>query len=92
MSQGRPAKCTGITARVRGVIARSKAAGSRQPVSGSQSAKTGTWPAWMTALAVAAKVIGDVTTSAPGSRSSASNARCNAAVHEETATAAGAST
>ncbi len=29
MSQGRPYKCVGTTARVRGVIARSNAAGSR---------------------------------------------------------------
>jgi hypothetical protein len=43
-------------------------------------------------FAVAAKVIGEVTTSAPGARSSASSARCSAAVHELTATAAGAPT
>ncbi len=45
MSQGRPYKCVGTTARVRGVIARSNASGSRLNVTGSTSAKTGLSPA-----------------------------------------------
>src|SRR5574341_879077 len=80
--QGRPAKCTGRIAFVRGVIARSIRAGSMLNVSRSTSTKTGRAPVWMTAFAVAQKVIGVVMTSWPGPTPETTMERWSAAVHE----------
>ena len=75
---------------MRGVIRRRTSSGSMFNVARSQSANTGSQPAWTMAFAVAQKVIAVVITSAPGGKSSTRSARCSAAVHELTATAAGA--
>ena len=62
-------------------------AGSMFIVSGSTSTSTGRRPASATTFAVAGKVYAGTSTSSPGLSSSASTARCSAAVPDETATA-----
>src|SRR5687767_1829095 len=61
-------------------------------VSGSTSTSTGTAPAATITLAVAANVIAEVITSAPGPTPLADSARCSAAVQDVVAKAASAPT
>ena len=82
ISQGRPAKCTGMIAFVFGVIFVSTSCGEIFIVIGSISAKTGLAPAWIMALMVAQKVSGVVITSSPGPTPAANMLRCKAAVQE----------
>ena len=79
-------------ARVRPVIAASIRAGLIVSVSRSTSTSTGRAPTCSTTLTVAANVSGVVITSSPGPIPLASSAVWRAAVHELTATAAGAET
>src|SRR3989304_10028562 len=72
---------------VREVMAASTARGSMLPVPWSTSTNTGRAPRWSAALAVAAKVKGEVTPSSPGPTPIAAYATCSAAVPELTATA-----
>ena len=78
---------------VRGVIAAATAAGSMHSVASSTSTKTGRAPARTITLAVAGQVSGVVMTSSRSSAPipSARSARYIAAVHDETASASGAS-
>ena len=69
---------------MRGVIAGSMAAGSMLAVSGRQSTKTGVAPAWLTASAVAMKVLTGTMTSSPGPTPAACRARRTASVPELT--------
>ena len=85
MSHIRPAKCTGIMARVRGVIAASTAARDKFIVPGSQSASTGVAPLCRIAFTVAQNVSGVVITSSPGPRPATTQAKCSPAVQEFTA-------
>src|SRR5690606_39650886 len=79
-----------MIARVRGVIASATRAGSRVNVSGSMSASTGRAPTCSITLTDEQNVMGVVMTSSPGPISSANRARCNPAVQELSASAAGA--
>ena len=82
-----------MIARVRGVTAAATAAGSMHSVAASTSTKTGRAPARTITLAVAGQVSGVVMTSSPSPAPmpSARSARYIAAVHDETASASGAS-
>ena len=66
MSTGRPARYTGMMARVCGVMAASTASRSMLRVRGSISTKTGLAPTATTTLAVATQVTAVVMTSSPG--------------------------
>ena len=66
MSTGRPAKCTGMMARVRGVIAASTCSRSMLRESSPTSTNTGRAPTRMMTLAVATKLSAGVMTSSPG--------------------------
>jgi hypothetical protein len=73
---------------VRGVSAAATASGSSHgSVVPTTSAKTGVAPVYATALTVATKVIEGTTTSSPGPRPAAAQARCSAAVPLVTARA-----
>ena len=87
ISQGCPARCTGMIALVLSVILRRMSSGSMLYVLGSMSAKTGVPPQYSTQLADAANVIGVVITSSPGPIPAAWHAACSAAVSFEMATA-----
>ena len=80
MSQGWPAKCTTMIACVLGVIASDSASGSMFNVSCVTSQKTGVAPQCTITLAVEAKVMGEVMTSAPGPTPRLRRARWSAAV------------
>src|SRR5690606_41978025 len=79
-----------MIARVRGVIASATRTGSMVSVSGSISASTGRAPTCSITLTEEQKVIGVVMTSSPGPMLRVTRARCNPAVQELSARAAGA--
>ena len=82
MSTGRPAKCTGMMARVRGVIAASTCSRSMLRESRPTSTNTGRAPTRMMTFAVATKLSAGVITSSPGPMPQASSAISSPAVAE----------
>ena len=80
MSQGQPARWTGMMPRVRGVIRGAMVSGVMFWLSASTSAKTGTPPASSTQAAEATKLRGVTITSSPGCRSSARRAASSVTV------------
>ena len=82
MSTGRPAKCTGMMARVRGVIAASTCSRSMLRESSPTSTNTGRAPTRTMTFAVATKLSAGVMTSSPGPMPQASSAISSPAVAE----------
>jgi hypothetical protein len=80
MSQGHPARCTQMTARVWRVTACAMVRAERLPLSGSTSAKTGVAPALTTQDTLAMKVRGVTMTSSPGPMSIALSTASSASV------------
>ncbi len=82
MSTGRPAKCTGMMARVLAVIAAAASSTSRLRVYRSMSTKTGLARTRATTFALAAKLMAGTMTSSPSPTSATSSAISRPAVAE----------